>query len=72
MSPSQLEDELDAAGLKVMEVGDISPPSMEAWGANSKINGTQPREGWGGYIGGTVGCVPRIWMDLSIFLLVPI
>ncbi len=31
MSPSQLEDELDAAGLKVMEVGDISPPSMETW-----------------------------------------
>jgi len=30
MSPSQLEDELDAAGLKVMEVGDISPPTMEA------------------------------------------
>jgi len=29
MSPSQLEDELDAAGLKVMEVGDISPPTME-------------------------------------------
>ena len=31
MSPGQLEDELDAAGLKVMEVGDISPPIMEAW-----------------------------------------
>ena len=31
MSPSQLEDELDAAGLKVMEVGDISPPTMEAF-----------------------------------------
>ena len=67
MSPSQLEDELDAAGLKVMEVGDISPPTMEAWLANSKVDRTTSRRVRGTLV---VPLVPRIWMYLSVYLII--
>ena len=68
MSPSQLEDELDAAGLKVMEVGDISPPSMETWVQIRKSTEHNLAKGGGGTLVVPLAlCLGYGWIYLSSY-----